>query len=65
MSSKLRHLQILEDSKKDEYNFNKPSKIKNRIIQIQDARYDESRQQANNYAISMGKKPPNKLSYEK
>ena len=65
MSSKSRHLQILEDSKKDEYNFNKPSKIKNRIIQIQDARYDESRQQANNYAISMGQKPPNKLSYEK
>lgn len=65
MSTKARHLQILEDSKKDEYNLNRTSKIKDRIIQIQDARYDEARQQANNYAISMGQNPPNKLSYEK
>ena len=65
MSRKARHLQFLEESKKDEYNFDKPSKIKNRIIEIQDARYDEARQQANCYAMSIGKEPPNKLSYEK
>lgn len=65
MSHKARHLQILEESKKEEYNFDKPSKIKGRIVQIQDARYDETRQQANLYAISIGKEAPNKLSYEK
>lgn len=71
---KARHLQFLEESKNYDYNLSncskqtlqdKPSKIISRILQIQDARYDESRKQANFYAISMGKEPPNKLSYEK
>lgn len=73
MNHKARHLQFLEESKKDDNTFynltknlqDKQSKIKNRINQIQDARYDEAREKANLYAISMGKEPPNKLSYQK
>lgn len=63
MKHKPRHLQFLEESKKD-LNDN-TSKIKSRIYQIQDARYDEAREKANLYAISIGKEPPNKLSYER
>jgi len=51
MSRKARHLLILEDSKKEMYNFDKPSKIKSRIFQIIDTRYNEIRNQANLYAI--------------
>jgi len=65
MSHKARHLLVLEESKKTEFNLDKPSKIKNRIKRIEDARYDEGRQQANLYAISLHAVPPNKLSYEK
>jgi len=66
MSRKARHLQVLEESKKDEFNLDKPSKIKSQLERIQDSRYDEARQQANLYAMSMGvKELPNKLSYEK
>jgi len=77
MSREQIHLPFLEESKKEEYNFydfhdcvkkslhNKPSKKKQILNKIKDARYDEARQQANLYAMSMGKEPPNKLSYEK
>ena len=62
MSRKARHLIVLEESNMKEY---KPSKIKSSIKSIQDARYDETKHQANLYAISLGYEPPNKLSYEK
>lgn len=66
MSRKARHLLVLEESKKEEFNLDKPSKIKSRFENVQDARYDEARQQANIFAKSMGIEiPPNKLSYEK
>lgn len=65
MSRKARHLQVLEESKKEEYNSDKPSKIKTRLEIIQDSRHDDARQQANLYALSLGKPAPNKLSYEK
>lgn len=62
MSHKARHLLVLEESKMDEF---KVSKTKSRIKSIQDARNDESKYQANLYAMSLGYNPPNKLSYEK
>lgn len=62
MSRKARHLLVLEESKMDEFNL---SKIKSRIRSIKDFRNDEIKYQANLYAISLGYKPPNKLSYEK
>ena len=69
MSRKARHLQVIEDAKKEDYNSvplpDKPSKIKSRLEIIEDARHDEGRIQANLYAASLGLKPPNKLSYEK
>ena len=65
MSRKARHLQVLEESKKEEYALDKPSKVKSRIEKIQDARDDPAKMQANLYAISLGVHPPNKLSYEK
>jgi hypothetical protein len=65
MSRKARHLQAIKDSQKEEYNIEKPSKTKTRLEIIQDARHDDARQQANLYALSLGKPAPNKLSYEK
>jgi hypothetical protein len=65
MSRKARHLQILEESKKEEYNLDKPSKALASISKIQDARYDEARAQANAYAASLGLKAPNLYSYER
>lgn len=65
MSRKARHLQVLEESKKEEYNSDKPSKIKTRLEIIQDSRHDDARKQANLYALSLGQPAPNKLSYEK
>ena len=62
MSYKARHLLVLEESKMDEF---KISKIKSRIKSIKDARNDETKYQANLYAMSLGYNPPNKLSYEK
>lgn len=62
MSRKARHLQILEDSKKEEYNINKPTKIR---TTIQDTRNDYAREQANLYAKSLGYSAPNAMSYEK
>lgn len=54
MSRKPRHLQVLEEAK--------ALKIKSQdLLSI----YDEAKKQANIYAISIGKEPPNKLSYEK
>lgn len=65
MSRKARHLQILEESKKEEYNLDKPSKIRSSISKIEDARLDQARAQANAYAASVGLKAPNLYSYEK
>jgi hypothetical protein len=65
MSRKARHLQILEDSKKYEYNLDKPSKKRTLLIKIvQDSRDDQHKHEANLYGISLGFKPPNKMSYE-
>lgn len=65
MSRKARHLKILEDSKKFEYNWDKPSKKKASLIKIiQESRDDEHKRQANLYAKSLNCEPPNKLRYE-
>jgi len=65
MSRKARHLQVMEESRKEEYNLDKSSKTKSRVEKIEDARHDPARMQANLYAVSLGLQAPNKLSYEK
>lgn len=65
MSRKARHLQLLEDSKRPEYNIDKPSKVKGVTSTIEDARYDEARERANMYAKSLNMPAPNMMSYEK
>lgn len=66
MSRKPRHLMVLEEAKKEEYNLDKPSKIKSSLIStVQGARDDEQKELANMYAKSLGLEPPNKMSYEK
>lgn len=66
MSRKPRHLMVLEEAKKEEYNLDKPGKVKTSLISIvQGARDDEQKELANIYAKSLGLEPPNKMSYEK
>lgn len=66
MSRKSRHLCILEDSKKEEFNFDKPSKTPSKLRTIiHNSREDDYKMTCNLYAVSMGYAPPNKLSYEK
>ena len=66
MPRKARHLYILDDSKKKEFNIdNLKKKITNLRTIIKDARDDNYKTTCNLYAISMGYPPPNILSYEK
>jgi len=65
MSRKAKHLQAIEESKKEEYNLDKSSITRSSISKIKDARHDEARAQANAYAASLSLKPPNIYSYEK
>ncbi len=48
------HLQLLEESRKNKYNLDEPSKTKMKLVtSINNARNDEHKNIANTYAISL------------
>lgn len=59
------HLKALHESAKMNYELDKPSKKRISLISlIKQARDDEYKYELNQYAISLGHLPPNKMSYE-
>lgn len=64
MMRKHRYLYVLEDSKKHDLDFEKPSKTTSKIRNIvKTVREDTHKISYNLYAISLGYDPPNILTY--
>lgn len=67
MPRKARHMEVLEDSKKEEFRLDKDCKKERKNIRniVSDSREDEYKMNLNLLAISYGYPPPNVLSYQK